>query len=421
VLQNTQPEFMVDIIGNHFFSSSYLLKNTGVIDQEKESEKLIRSILDEYTDAGFAFCRIYPAFLTSDSANHTLLITIEEGKRIKIADYIFDIQGRTNQGPVRRIAQFKTDTYFSSSTVDNTRENLFKTGVFTSIKDNIVLQNDLYYVLFTMTEAPSDNLIAYAAFNEDDYDFSITYDTKNLLGTLRRLVFQYEYENLFALDFTDPVLLYPLSLNGNFSLWTYDSVRLVKFYGKVCAPLSKHFDISLVSGLESFSYFGGDTLAQQHADNFVGIGLVAKHDARSWSSKQQVYFEYLLRDHDRQRIQYDGEFQICDFHVRPHYYYALTDSFEYFDYFRIGGGKDLRGYFEEEFYAKKAGWFNIEYKKFFIFPLFDIGWIEEEIIYSYGFGLTLVSRILDSELIFAWPEKSNWLDGKIHIKIEKCF
>jgi hypothetical protein len=420
-MPNIQRDIMIDIIGNQFFSSPYLLRNTTTINEGKDVEKLIEYILREYTDAGFAFCRVYPSITQTDSVNRKLMLTVKEGKRIIVEDYLYDIQGRTSQGPIEKIANFKPDNYFSSSVINKTKKNLLKTEIFTTIEDNILLRDGRYFILFEMMEKPSDHLVAYGAFNEDNYDFSIVYSTFNLLGTLRRLSFQYDYQTLFALDFTEPILLYPISLNGNFSLWTYDSVRLVKFAGKVTAPIGDHFNISLVSGIELFSYFGYDSLDRQHSDNFVGIGLGSDHGTSSWSSVQKVNFEYLFRAHNRWQLEYDGELEIMKFFIRPHYYHSMTDSFEYFDYFRIGGAQDLRGYFEEEFYVKKAGWINLEFKRLFIFPLFDIGWVEDEIKYSYGFGLTLPSSVLDAAIIFAWPKQGKWLEGKVHLKLEKGF
>jgi outer membrane protein assembly factor BamA len=412
---------MIDIIGNRFFSSSYLLRDTKIVKYENDAETTIDHILRDYTDAGFPFCRIYPEFVKTGYDDRKLILLIDEGKRVIIEACQYNIRGRTSPGPIKKIADFKPDNYFSRSVIARIKKNLFKTGVFSSIEDNIVLRNDRYFIMFEVIEKPCDNLIAYGAFNEDNYDFSVIYNTLNLLGTLRRLSFQYDYQTLFALDFTEPILLYPMSLNGNFSLWTYDSVRLMKIAGKVTAPISEHFNISIVSGLESFSYFGNDTLDQQHSDNFVGMGLSSDHGALSWSSIQNINFEYLFRTHDRWQLKYDGEFWFMNFSIRPHYYHSKTDSFEYFDYFWIGGARDLRGYFEEEFYVKQAVWVNLEFKKLFIFPLFDIGWLEDELKYSYGFGLTTVSNVVDAAIIFAWPKQGKWLDGKIHLKLEKGF
>lgn len=416
-----QQDIALEIHGNRFFSSQYLVSDKGETKNKADVERLTTTIIRKYTEAGFAFCRIYPSVIYTDSIIEKIVLMVEEGKRITVADYLFDIQGRTDLGPVRKVADFKTGTYFSSKSLARTKKNLLETEAFNSVQENIVLRDGDYYVLLKLEEKPGDNLIAYGALSEDKYDFSIIYSTINLLGTLRRLSFQYDYQTLFALDFTEPILIHPIALNGNFSLWTYDSVRLIKFAGKITAPIGEYFSVSLISGVESFSYFGDDHPSQQYSDNFVGIGLGFDYKSLIWSCSQQINYEYLFRQNDRWRFQYDGEFQMMKFYVRPHGYYVETDSFEYFDYYRIGGSQNLRGYLEEEFDDASGAWVNLEYKRLFIYPLFDIGWVQDEIKYSYGFGMAMASNVLNAALIFAWPKQSKWRDGKIHLMLETGF
>lgn len=416
-----QQDIAIEIHGNRFFSSQYLLRDKGETKNKADVERLTKTIIRKYTETGFAFCRIFPSVIYTDSIIEKIVLMVDEGKRIMVADYLFDVQGRTDLGPVRKVADFKTATYFSSKFLARTKNNLLETEAFNSVQENIVLEDGNYYVLLKLEEKPGDNLIAYGALSEDKYDFSIIYSTINLLGTLRRLSFQYDYQTLFSLDFTEPILMYPIALNGNFSLWTYDSVRLVKFAGKIIAPIGEYFSVSLISGVESFSYFGDDNPSQQYSDNFVGIGLGFDYESLVWSCSQQINYEYLFRQNDRWRFQYDGEFQIMKFYVRPHGYYVETDSFEYFDYYRIGGSQNLRGYLEEEFGDESGAWVNLEYKRLFIYPLFDIGWVQDEIKYSYGFGMAMASNVLDAALIFAWPKQSKWLDGKIHLQLQTEF
>lgn len=420
-MSNMQQDIVIEIHGNRFFSSQYLLKEKNATKNRADVERLTKTIIRKYTEAGFAFCRIYPSVIYSNNSIEKVVFMVEENKRIMVADYLFDIQGRTDLGPVRKVADIKPGTYFSSRALSRTKKNLIKTEVFSSVQENIVLKDGEYYVLLELKEEPGDNLTAYGALSEDKYDFSIIYGTKNLLGTLRRLSFQYDYKTLFSLDFTEPILIHPIALNGNFSLWTYDSVRLVKFTGQVTAPIGEYFDISLISGVESFSYFGDDSSSQRYSDKFAGIGLGFDYASSFWSCSQQTRYEYLLRQYDRWRFQNDAEFQIVKINVRPHYYFVETDSFEYFDYYRIGGAQDLRGYLEEEFYTRSAVWVNFEYKKLFIYPLFDIGRIQDEIKYSYGFGMTIASNALDAAIIFAWPKQGTWRDGKIHLMLETGF
>jgi len=107
--------------------------------------------------------------------------------------------------------------------------------------------------------------------------------------------------------------------------------------------------------------------------------------------------------------------------IKPHYWWVKTNAFEYFDYFRLGGSKNIRGYLEDEFVVVNAAWLNTEYRKFFIYPILDIVYIEDNILYSYGFGLGAKTELANTSLIFAWPKNGDWRDGKLHLVIEKGF
>ena len=168
------------------------------------------------------------------------------------------------------------------------------------------------------------------------------------------------------------------------------------------------------------SYYGDSDIGQ-HIDNLLGLGLGLDYGKAKWGIAQEVNFEYLFRQFDRWVLKYDGEFYINGLFIKPHYYRVNTDSFEYFDYLRIGGASDIRGYLEEEFIVSRAMWVNIEYKRFFLFPLFDIGRLGDEIQFSYGFGIEAKSDFANASLILAWPKNGHWRDGKIHLMFEKGF
>ena len=108
-------------------------------------------------------------------------------------------------------------------------------------------------------------------------------------------------------------------------------------------------------------------------------------------------------------------------HTNGAYDHRFTDIFDFFDYVRIGGARDLRGYLEDEFTVRKAFWVNLEYHRLFIFPLVDIARIDGDIVYSYGFGISAKSQIADASLMFAWPKRGAWSDGKIHLSLTREF
>jgi len=416
----------VEFSGNTFYSSHYLMTNTRTLRTEHDVENLIQSVLTRYSNAGFPFCRIVPEIVYSDSIVEKIILNVDEGERVKITDYIVDIQGKTEVGAIKKIARLQTNEYFSSKEIGYSKDILLKTGAFDEISDNILSRDGKHYVLFTVTEKKSDYLIAYGSFgkntfDDNDYNFGFSFSSVNLLGTLRRLEFRYEYKKLFSLQFTEPILIAPSIFGLQFSLSTYDSVRLAEFSGTFTAPLGHYFNVSLTTGVEAVSYYNDDVDDRHHIDNVVGVGMGMDYTTRNWSCIQNINFKYLFREHDRRSVKYNGTFNIIALVIRPHYYWVQTDSFEYFDYFRIGGSKDMRGYLDEEFIARKALWANIEYKEFFIFPMIDIGLIGDDVKYSYGFGIGAESDFANASLMFAWPRGGAWGDGKVHLVFEKGF
>ncbi len=414
-------EVKIEIADNVFFSSQYLLNDNVSVRNKDDIENLIENIIREYADAGFPFCRIYPEIICKDDTIKKVILKIDEGKRVMVTDYFFNTDGKTEISVIKKVADFEKGIYFSHKDIEKSKENLLRTEVFENIADNVIYQDGNYYVLLNLQEKKTDYFTALGSLGEANFDFSISFNSLNLLGTLRRLRFLYEYDKLFSFQFSEPLLIYPAEIEGNFALTTYDSVRLIQFSGTVTAPLGRYFKVSLMSGVEAISYYGSSAEIQGHTDNTLGLGFAFFHNASNWTVDQTIGYDHLFRKYDRRRVRYDGEFEIQKLNLRTHYYVVNTDSFEYFDYCRLGGADDLRGYLEEEFIVSYAIWLNSEYKKFFVFPLFDIGLLDGAIKFSYGFGIEAESDFAKAALIIAWPQQATWRDGKIHLMLETGF
>lgn len=420
LFENTQPDLTIELQGNIFFSSPYLMKNPEVKSQD-DLENLINSILTSYTDAGFAFCRIYPQIIYSADTIKKIVLKINEGKRILIKDILFHRKGKTNTTVLKKIMGIDVNSYFSAQQVASAKKRLLDSGAFEQVTDNITRYQEEYYLLFDIKEKNSDYLNVLGSFGEDIFNVSAALYSFNLLGTMRKLRFSYEYKKLFSLEFVEPVLLYPVELAANFSLLSYDTMRLTEVNGKISAPLTNFLTLSLISGIEITQARNPDSTIVNQTNNLLGVGAALNIEQEDLSFKQHIRYDYLFRIYDRYRINYDGAFRLKALYIKPHYRLVKTSHFEFFDYYRLGGAKDLRGYMEEEFIVDYALWLNCEYKYLFIYPLFDIGLIKDQIKYSYGFGIDLKSNIVDGALFLALPESGTWQDGKIHLLFEKNF
>ena len=412
-------EIRVAATGNIFFSTQYLLQSDSTVAEPHGVEKIIARIIDTYTNAGFPFCRVVPK-VHDNQTGKKVILSIEEGERVIVSDYLFESNGKTRTNSIRKIAHVNPGDYFSSKDITQTKVNVLKTDAFTSVDERIVRQNNQYYVLLNLTEKNSDFVQASGSFDDEDALFNFSFYSLNLLGTLRRFQFRYEYEKLFSLQFVEPIFLYPAVLDANFSLWTYDSIRLTQFHATFAAPLWRLFTFRMLSGIESVSLLD-DSVSRGHTDNIIGVGFDVDYETPILKCHNQCSYDYLFRTYDRWRIQVDLENNLYRLDAGVHYVRAQTDSFEFFDYYRLGGARSLRGYREDQFFVTRAFWINCAYKAIFVFPIFDIAVINSTFLYSYGLGIHAESQLADASLVLAWPKGGSWQDGKIHLLFEKGF
>ena len=407
--------------GNVFFSSQYLLQNAPRIAGQKDAERLILNIIAKYNNTGFPFCRIYPALLGLDAGFPRLVLTIEEGPRVKVEDLLVRTEGKTDIGAAKRLADFEIGEYFSATKTERAKKRLMATDAFEKIDETVLDRDGRHYLMLALHEKESDLLMLAGSLSGDDREFGASFASSNLLGTLRKLHFDYEYQRLFSIKGQEPVLVAPAQIDAEFSIITYDSTRLISGQVEFGAPIGDYFSISLLSGFELVNHYEDDTMIAESSDNLLGAGVGFEYVGTDWSTGHVFGVDYLFRTADRLKFAYDGSLDFLKLTIEPHYRHVWTDIFDFFDYVRIGGAKDLRGYLEDEFTARRAFWVNLEYHRLFIFPLVDIARIDGDIVYSYGFGISAKSRIADASLMFAWPKRGKWSDGKIHLALTREF
>ena len=417
----SSQELAVEVTGNLFFSSKYLLSDNTSISNLDDAERLISSILSRYNDAGFPFCKITPELLDSNDNEGKLILNIIEGTRVIIEDVYFRTDGNTDVNAAKRFVHWEKGEYFSSKKVTLAKTRLMRTKSFASIREGVLDRDGKYYLLLALEEVSSDFVTVSGSLSSDETEFGASFSSYSLLGTLRQLNFNYEYQRLFSLEFREPVLISPATLDANFSIWTYDTARLIAGQARFKAPIGEHLNVSLLSGIELVNYYRNDTASYESSDNLLGIGLGFDYDKYDWSCSQQIHLDYLFRDADRLRIRFDGDLMMHRVAIGIHYHRVHTDSLEFFDYLRVGGARTLRGYLEDEFLVNRALWLNLEYHRLPIFPLIDIARLDGELLYSYGLGLEARSSYGDASIIVVWPKDGTWRDGKLHLALARGF
>lgn len=404
----------VQTAGNLYFSSSFLLGTTVRVTDTRDAERLISAILDKYNDAGFPFCRVRPEICEDEDGRRVLRLTINEGPRVTI-DELLIRSGRTDAAAARRLAGFKPGLYFSARNTERAKRRLMATGAFEGITDNILERQGRYHAVFLLDEKNSDWLTLSGSFSGAQFNLGAAFASRNILGTLRQMDFNYEYQRLFSFAFREPVLIAPAQLDADFSILTYDSARATIGQVRFTAPVGPRLKVSLLSGIELSDQYADDTSRQHGSHNLLGAGLSYRIEQPGWSTAQALHFDHLFRDADRTRFAYDAEFSAMRLFVQVHYRRVSTADYGFFDYLRIGGARSLRGYAEDEFTATRAWWLNLEYRRRFVFPVLDVGRVDGILRYAYGFGIRAGSKLADASLIIAWPGAGKWLDGKIHL------
>lgn len=421
----------MEITGNNFFSANYLLKRNFEFKSSTEIKKLIKRILEYYNNAGFAFCKVEPSVVVLDSSRKKVILKITEGERVIIHDYLFRIKGKTEKSQLRQLARLTTNQLFTLNGLKRAKKFMEMTGVFKSINTEILKKNGEYYLFFDLTEEKTDYISLSGSLSQENSYFTMLLYTLNFFGTLRQLHFSFEsniptdtvnskQKRIFSLEFVDPMILSPVLLKANLLIDTRDTARLTLLGAHLTAPVNDYLSMRLYSGAEMSTYFTDNT-ERSSTHTLLGIGFEFSYGIEKISTTHRFDFDFLLREQNRYRFIYDGEFFYFKILFRPHYCWVRTDLFGEFDFFRIGGAKSLRGYLDEEFIIKEAFWLNLEYKGFPIYPLFDLALFNDKYLYSYGIGIDAQGKLGDASLIFAWPKDGRWNDGKVHLLLKKGF
>ena len=411
----------METIGNVFFSSKYLLGDNTSISSAGEAERVISNILTKYNNAGFPFCKILPGISYNTDEGDRLVLSINEGIRVIIEDVFFQTDGNTDAGAAKRLVNWDKGEYFSLRKVTLAKTRLMRTKAFARITESIVDRSGKFYLWFALKETASDFLTLSGSISSGNTEFGASFSSYSLLGTLRQLNFNYEHQRLFSLQFRDPVLIAPAVLDANFSIWSYDTARLIEGQARFRAPIGDYFNVSLISGIELVNYYRNDTARYESSDNLLGIGFGFEYEKYNWSCSQQMRLDYLFREADRLKIMYDSEWTMYRAIIGLHYHRVRTDSLEFFDYIRVGGARTLRGYLEDEFLVSRALWLNLEYHRLPVFPLVDAARLDGELLYSYGLGLEARSNYGNASITVAWPKGGSWRDGKLHLTFERGF
>jgi outer membrane protein assembly factor BamA len=437
----------------------------------------INKILDRYANIGYPLAQIeIENFSLEENGDVKLKIKIDEGEIVKINDVKIVGNNLTNENLIIKEARFKKGEIYSDRKFKQIKKRLMKLGIFESVSDPEIFFNDTTSgILIKVNEGRMnsfDGVIGYMPEGANAGGYLVGYINiflKNLFGTGRKFGARWNSENKYTQEFEiryyEPYIFnFPLGAEFFFHQRKQDSTYVVRkpqltaeleltSWENVSEIFKVFFQISQTSIIPTATEYLPFKIDESKTLNF-GFGIL--YDSRDEINlpKTGIFFKsfYELGDKKtstarlkRNRFNIEIEFYF-DFHKtlksvfvpKLNFWLISGDRIDEGDAFRFGGMKTLRGYREREFIATRAFWANFENRfglssDFILFPFFDIAYIyrpvlpprlnssSESLLYGYGLGLKIFSKIGWLNLIYALGKGDSFKTGKIHIGVESEF
>lgn len=477
----------IEFSGNNSFSSSQLLSmmetKTGMPLNEQILESDIRTILDHYSNNGRPFAKISSDGISIDTADFSrLLLTliVDEGQQVFLNEVQISGNSSTKTAVITREARMEHLDLFRQEKLERIQRRLERMQIFSSVSEP---------QLYIVTAAAPDSLIGGVSISVKEgsantFDGIIGYVPspspaskgyftgdvfvafRNLFGTGRKAFVKWKRENELTqeleLQYREPWLFgIPLSVNGTFFQRKQDSSYVktkLEVRGEFAVTDELSFGANILSeavypaaDLRQFSVFesnilsvGGDILYDTR-DNLLnpqkGIrySTTVQQGVKEITGPQKYLTSALERNYSVQKYSVDAEGYISIFlrqviMIGFHGKQVTSSRLEVSDLYQFGGTTTLRGYRENQFFASKIAWTNIEYRFLTgrassLYGFIDGGYYyrpadnlksiagQESSLYGYGFGARVETGLGILNVNYALGEGDSFSNGKIHVGI----
>lgn len=477
----------IDFIGNQSVPSSQLraMMETAVGDPLNEEllEADIRSILNYYSDNGRPFAKILSDSISVDRADASrvlLSLAIVEGPRVFLNEMQIEGNATTATDVIVREARLESLAPFQQERVNRIKRRLDRMQLFASVSEP---------QLYIAAAAAPDSLIGGLSIsvregNANSFDGIVGYVPptapnangyftgdafvmfRNLFGTGRKANVKWKRENALTqeleLQYREPWLFgIPLGVNAAFYQRKQDSSYVktrVELRGDLA--LTDELIVGLnvtnesvypAADLKQFSVFectilsiGGEILydTRDNVRNPTGgirYATTIQQGVKEISGPQQFLFPGLERSYSVQKYSLDAEGYISTFLRQVvllglHGRQIASSRLELSDLYQFGGTTTLRGYRENQFFASRIAWLNLEYRFLTgrassFFGFMDGGYYyrpgdplkgtaaQERGVYGYGIGIRLETGLGILNVNYALGEGDSFSNGKIHVGI----
>lgn len=454
-----EPVFLdsIQFSGNNYLSSSYL-RNNLILDNPDLSnlDVVLENIGRIYNEKGFIFANIELDRIEKNEDKYIAYIEIEENKLVKVKEIKIRGNRVSTAKSILRISNLRNDTILTPEIINKAANNIERKEYIESCTI-IPLNSDMF--LIDLVEDKMTLLSGLLGYNNSNPDNKlsgfINLNFLNLFGSDRNLQFNWQnsINNKERIDFFyhDPGLdILPIS--GDFSIYReeQDSTYIEtsfnsEIYYQLFQPFQQKF--GFLFGLDriypgsrktelvdnSSAYEAGFFWEFLDIDNYLN-----PKNGQNFSIKLYTQWRKLNNKQKRkQAIESSWKFYYPIFNNIIAHSSLNLKAFENrditpYDYYELGGLRNLRGYIDDQFSGYRIGWINLEIRyllshdsRFFIFS--DFGYVENlerkfGNLHSIGLGFRLKTRLgllgIDYGFGKINGEFTNPLDGIIHFGIE---
>ena len=455
--------------------------------QSETLESDIKRILQEYSNRGYPFAKISSDNVGIDSVKKGTVrcdLTIDEGPKVFVTEV--QVNGNTVTQPdvISREFRLHKGELFNQSKLEAVRRRIDRLQLFSSVSEPQLyiispersdsLRGGIQITVSEGNTNTFDGILGYvpsAAPNAKGYfTGNIFIAMKNLFGTGRKAMVKWQRETEvtqeFQLQYREP-WIFGVPINAGISLFqrkqdsSYVKSRIDVRVEWAITPdilLSAYGSSENVfpsANLQQFSVFESSVLSaggeiqydtRDDARNPTGGVLYSTtftEGRKDITGPQKFLYLAADRHFSVQKYSVDAEMYVQTFRRQVvmlgiHGRQTTSSSLEISDLYQFGGTNSVRGYRENQFYASKLAWSNIEYRLLTgrassFFGFVDVGYFfrpadqlagnrsQEKSIYGYGVGARIETGLGILNVSYGLGEGDSFSNGKIHVGIANDF
>ena len=397
-----------------------------------EIQNTIQNIANFYLENGFLFASISLDSLVIKNDSLDVFINIDEGDFCQFSEYKFCGNKVTKNETLLKISQLINNKGISPKTLDLVAKNIRKKQY---IRDCNIFPINANTLLIQVEEDQMNYISGIFGYEKDNLNGVVNIDFLNINGTDRslsilwqkqtkineKLELFYHESGLSSLPVNGDFYLSRKDENGNIETQFESNIYYYNFTEKYGVSFLQN---NIYETNKIYQKWGG-FLTKNTTDN-------SQNSTRGYNA----FFKYFYGTENSSQsatINLENFFSpktkwviFSGFNVK------LSKNLDEYEFFRLGGNKNLRGFGEDEFSGSQIGWLNTELRylfeqnsRFFLFC--DYGYAQKNEnkifgkLFGFGIGLRLKTRLgifkIDYGLNY-FNKFKNPLDGIIHFGLE---